>query len=386
VLQSPTTLLSVTPAPRMTNNFESALNQLPAPGLHRQIRIELETLSTALRLQGRLLPLDALLACYATFAERFGPAVLRTLSGERLLRAMFDGSRRDSLVYWLERGDKSYPASTFGLINGGPPLAMFGLYRRSGVDVWVTGRSNKDRREVSLTEAIAIATSLRDELMEAWEVLSRFDGSLDDSAYLHLQQSMAQVAPVLSNRAWAHKYFHMLRPDVLDDFHIEELQSAHLISLLEVPPEGSGRYFRAGRYVRIAKELGWPINHLAAVLNNRPETSRHGHWLIPSASVSRRDGAVTLSASVGIPSGSAFVVQDGQEIVAIGRLSTGYDPDAPTAADEVPVRWIDDSRWRLVEPEGASTRVRRLKSARNRVEIERRMLAHRVGPAASESR
>jgi hypothetical protein len=367
----------------MARDFEPALNGSPTSGLHPQIRMELEAVARALQVEGRILPIDALTACYSSFAERFGPMVIKALSGEQLLRTMFDGSWRESLVYWLERGEKSYPASTFGLINGGPPLAMFGLYRRSGVDVWVTGRSSKDSREVSLTEAIAIATSLRDELMAAWEVLSRFDGSRNDGAYLRLQHSMSLVAPLLSNRAWAHKYFHMLRPDMLDDFHIEELQSAHLISLLEVPPEGSGRYFRAGRYLRITEELGWPINHLATVLNNRPETSRHGHWLIPSSVVSRRGGEIMLSASVAIPSGSAFAVQDGQHIVGIGRLSAGYDPGARSAAQGVPVRWIDESRWQLVEPEGASIRVRKFKSIRNRVEIERRVLARRVGQAAS---
>lgn len=326
---------------------------------------------------------DELARCYARFGERFGPRVLAALSGEPLLRTMYDGSSRDSLAYWLERGDKVHPAGTFGLISGGTPLAIFGLYRRSGMDVWVAGRHYADEREVPLSEAIDIVSRFRDQLLAACAVLEQFPATTDDGLYAGLQADLDRAARDLSNRVWLHKYLHMLRPDALEDFHNEELQEAHLISLLEVPPRGDGRYLRAGRYVRIAGELGWPINHLACVLNHRRTKARLKQWLTP-ASVARRDGEVRLACAHALPEGTVFVTCDGREVTAIGQLQADHARSAAAGAEVwTPVRWLDESRWRLPEAERGGETVKRLTSAVNRVAIERRILDVTPSPSTT---
>ena len=53
---------------------------------------------------------------------------------------------------------------------------------------------------------------------------------------------MDQHAPDVSNTAWGHKYFSLLFPDKLDDYHNPNYQRFYLIKLLQKPPEEDGRY------------------------------------------------------------------------------------------------------------------------------------------------
>ena len=39
--------------------------------------------------------------------------------------------------------------------------------------------------------------------------------------------------------------------------------------ILEIPPAHDGLYVCAGRFVHLAAKMGWPINHLTSVLNER---------------------------------------------------------------------------------------------------------------------
>ncbi len=87
------------------------------------------------------------------------------------------------------------------------------------------------------------------------------------------EQEMDAQCPDVGNTAWGHKYFSLLYPDKLDFFHVSDYQRFHLIKLLQVPPEGEGRYLAAGRFVRLAAELGLHLNHLGHLLvirNGRP--------------------------------------------------------------------------------------------------------------------
>jgi 5-methylcytosine-specific restriction protein B len=44
-----------------------------------------------------------------------------------------------------------------------------------------------------------------------------------DPDYEQLQKDMDSVAPDVSNLAWGHKYFSLLFPDKLDDYHSASL-------------------------------------------------------------------------------------------------------------------------------------------------------------------
>src|SRR3974377_1339546 len=76
-----------------------------------------------------------------------------------------------------------------------------------------------------------------------------------------------------------HKYLSLLAPTKLDDYHNPDYQRFHLIKMLQVPPEGEGRYVCAGRYGAIADELGIPINHLTTVLNEHTPKP-HPYWRV----------------------------------------------------------------------------------------------------------
>jgi hypothetical protein len=47
---------------------------------------------------------------------------------------------------------------------------------------------------------------------------------------------------------WGRKYFSLLAPERLDDYHNADYQRFHLVKMLQVPPEGGGRYLCAGRF------------------------------------------------------------------------------------------------------------------------------------------
>ena len=80
---------------------------------------------------------------------------------------------------------------------------------------------------------------------------------------------MDEEAPTVSDLAWEHKYFSLLYPGKLDDYHVSSYGRYHLIKLLQTPPETEGRYAAVGRYVTIAREVGISLQNLTAVLNER---------------------------------------------------------------------------------------------------------------------
>jgi 5-methylcytosine-specific restriction protein B len=243
--------------------------------LHERLFGELKDLHRKLMDEGELRSRQQLAQYYATFQDRFGIDRLQTLDGELLLNTIHDFSSTDSLGYWLEyKNDEELPA-IFGSIAGGSAL-KYGIYRRKETGAWMTGPPG-NQREISLEEAIQIAREQRDQLARGAELLEGLPANGNDEDYQHLQEGMDDVASDVSDKAWGHKYLHMLYPDKLDDYHVQEYQRFHLIKLLQVPPEGQGRYAAGGRYVSIAEELEIPLNHLAAILNRR-NGRPHSYW------------------------------------------------------------------------------------------------------------
>ena len=234
------------------------------------LRIEqsLRSAHDAVARRGELLSTERLQQCYAAFRDRFGPDRLKSLDGEALLEAMHTHGNRESLVYWLEfKNDVEFPGPTFGSIAGGS-AHKFGLFRRKDTGQWVTG-SPQDEKSVSQAEAVVIARKHRDQLLAGVALLEELPSNSDDSRYRQLQEQLGQVAPDVCDLAWGHKYFSLLFPDKLDDYHNHRFQRFNLIKLLQLPPEQEGLYVAAGRFVSLAGEFRWPINHLTASLNER---------------------------------------------------------------------------------------------------------------------
>lgn len=215
--------------------------------------------------RGDILSDEKLAEYYQLFKQTFGPEKLMSMDGEILLSTMHDTRNRDSLVYWLEfKNDEQMP-NRFGSIAGGSGL-KFGIYRKGETGLWMTGSPAK-QETLTVEAAIAIARRHRDQLIAGTKILEVFPLGASNEDYASLQLQMDDVAPEVSNSAWGHKYFSMLFPDKLEDYHNAYYQRFHLIKLLQLPYSMDGRYTVAGQYMAIAKELNLHINNLSRILN-----------------------------------------------------------------------------------------------------------------------
>lgn len=359
---------------------------------------------------------------FDTFAAKFGPAVLRRLEGAELLDTLHAHGNKDSLVYWLEfKNDDELPA-IFGSIAGGSAL-KFGLYRRKETGQWMTG-SAAQQHELSLEDAIAMASRNRDQFIAAVEVLERFKarGGCD---YEALQKDVQGAAPDVAETAWGHKYLSLLFPDVLDDYHVPLYQRFHLIKLLRLPPRTEGRYVAAGEFVPMAHELRMPVNHLTRLLNER-HGSPHWYYRVGTSAKDRRDEWPAMHignlVAIGWPKlgdlsniehnqagkdrlkalfdkhypndpralgratnqvfkfvatmnvGDLVLACDGATVLGIGRIKGDYQY-APGVefCHRRPVDWLSLVEWKMPEPEGLMTTVHLLTKPGLLIEAERRV-------------
>ena len=389
---------------------------------------------------GELLPSRRLEECYSLFRNRFGPDALRQLDGEQLLDTMHTYGK-DSLVYWLEfKNDEEFPGK-FGSIAGGSAL-KFGIYRKRDTGIWMTGSSQK-QEELSVSDAVEVARRHRDQLVAGSEIISKLSYRAEDEEYASLQNEMDRCAPDISNSAWGHKYFSLLFPDKLDDYHGGEYQRFHLAKLLKRPPEGAGRYLAAGMFVRLARELEWPLNHLTSVLNQvngRPYRSwrvgtslgeaesdtiwptmrdndcvaigwpklgdlsefQHNreskaqiaqlltkHYDLSSNVAGRKAGEILNFACV-MEEGAPVLAASGERILGLGRISGPYRFDPKTHKDaphQRNVEWKSTEEFRLPMQEGLQMTVYSLrKSFDNLIDLERRLLDAPASPARGTSR
>jgi 5-methylcytosine-specific restriction protein B len=247
--------------------------------LDSRIAEELQATYQRLDDEGKLLSNAQLDAAYQVFRSRFGLERLQALDGEELLLAMHSRGDNSSLVYWLEfKQDEEFPTRMFGSISGGS-AHKFGVFYRQEKAAWMGGSPQKPQ-EITLQQAIQIARTQRDELVRAAELLRSLPDRASDEKYVELQRRIDQVAPTVGDSAWGHKYLSLLFPEKLDDFHNPEYQRFHLIRLLQMPPQESGRYVCAGRFVTMAEELGLRLNHLTHVVNERDGRNPYGYWRV----------------------------------------------------------------------------------------------------------
>lgn len=373
---------------------------------------------------GTLLPLTELQENYRIFQDRFSVEHLQTIDGKELLSTMHDlnPNNRDSLVYWLEyKDDDDFRGRAFGLI-GGANAMKYGIYQEKGTGIWKTrGQSNKSV-EITIDEAIEIARKHREQLARGVELLRGLPNSTSDDVYAKLQKDLNQEAPDVNDTMWGHKYFSLMFPDKLDDYHVANLQRFNLVKLLQpdIPSQDAGRYITAGRYVAIAQHLNMPINHLTGVLNTQEEKF-HRYWSIrvedwhpqregnfigmdwnelgdlshvtynrdskqqladlmqeryPS---STRKNLQHLFYFLTLVSPNDIVVAfqaSGRKVLGIGRVTGDYYYYSDKLAHRRPVTWltIEDSPWQFPHEEGFSDGLRSIDRYENQVEIERRLL------------
>ena len=393
--------------------------------LDKRLKESIEQAHINLLQSGQLLRSEVLDRCYSLFRSRFGPEVLKQHNGEELLNLMHARPNKESLVYWLEfKNDEELPAK-FGSIAGGSAL-KFGLYWRKETGGWMTG-SSQNQTKVAIADAIAIATKQRDQLLSAADLLEKLPQNASDTKYAELQEQMDKLSPDASRYAWGHKYLSLLYPTKLDDYHNSDYQRFYLLTLLQLPPKQDGLYVVAGRYVKIAEELGIPINHLTTILNHRTPKPRT-YWRIGTsldendsiwelmkdgnfvaigwpklgniaeisddknlretirqtlqkkyktpANVASRKAGEIRNFVAGISEGDLVLAADGKRILGIGRVTGPYRFDLasqPEAPHRRAVNWLTGEPWNLPTNEGLRTTVVEISEPQNLIETERRL-------------
>jgi|HubBroStandDraft_4_1064222.scaffolds.fasta_scaffold00671_2 5-methylcytosine-specific restriction protein B len=385
----------------------------------------------------------------ALFRDRFGPAVLSQLDGEALLRLMHGraSSEPRCLAYWLEfKNDEEFAGNRFGGIGGGSAL-KFGIFQRQSDGAWVTG-SPQAQQVLSLQDAIARARKQRDELVGGAEVLLSLEAiDTSDKAYVGLQAAMEKAAPELVSDGWTHKYWFLIAPDRIDDYHSPRYQRFHLFKLLQMSPDrvgtmegGSPRFICAGRFIAAARELGVPVTTLNTILNRR-DGAFHRYWKVGTTAgytgeshwTEMRDGGfVSIGWHEEVPDLSEVIGQDkttvknrirdwlapsypsdpavasrkageilnfaqeiseldlvlaceGQTVLGIGRVRGPYEFDGNLGfPHKRPVDWLTLDSWRMPEQEGPLTTVYELgRSAANLLEIEQRLFRRGLAPVSA---
>ncbi|MCA9040566.1 MAG: AAA family ATPase, partial [Planctomycetaceae bacterium] len=366
---------------------------------------------------------------YRNFRERFAPEKLAALDGEKLLVEMHDLREQDSLVYWLEfKKDEEFNNRLFGGISGGSAM-KFRIFRRKETGTWQGANERGKPKDITLEEAIEIARQNRDQLLVGCKLLEAMtEEDTSDEAYAELQRQMDEQAPDIAHLSWAHKYFCMIHPQKIDDYHSIEWEHYILLRLLQIPPEGNGRYLCAGRFVSAAREVELPMIHFTAVLNNiygdryrywrvgtRNDKTKTSHWeqmkrneymsigwpelgdlswLEPKKEARDRlkeelaeqfpekEPSVIGNWSSQIrkfilqmSEGDLIIAADGQKILGVGKVIGGYHYEAGLEfPNQRPVQWLSLDEWVLPhKQEGLMSSVRELKDEVNLLEIEQRI-------------
>ena len=158
------------------------------------------------------------------------------------------------MMYWLEyKNDDEFSTISFGGIGGGSAL-KFGVFRRKETGNWAVAGKGNIPEEITVGQAVEIAQKQRDQLLRGIDLLGTLAGDAGDESTAHFRTNLERLAPDVSNFAWAHKYFHLMFPDKLDDFHNEDWQRFYLRKVLQQPPSLSRiRYVCAD-----AVMLQWP--------------------------------------------------------------------------------------------------------------------------------
>jgi len=246
--------------------------------IYKLIRRRLEDYKDIAQKKGYFVPRGVRLNMRDIFLSRWAPEKLMALSGRELLYKMFGSKEDDSLTYWLEsKHTNEFYSVAFGSISGGS-IDKFFLFKYSRVNGGWIGRklSNLDLSEnekVGMPEdyAIILATLIRDAIVKGAEEVEKL--SLGEMSYDELETNLAlihnkfvsaipsEISPYFDipynifHRAWVHKYFHLLYPEYISDFHAKKALWFIPVSLAHKSKEGS--YQNDGVLKQIISNAGY---------------------------------------------------------------------------------------------------------------------------------
>lgn len=188
---------------------------------------------------------------YKEFQSYFAPSILKQLGGRDILDKIFYSDKKDehNLCYTLEHDTRYH---LFGGIKGGSSY-KFGLFYNKDRNSWVTGSPTKVRL-LSEKEAIALGSSIRDELVLGAETVEKYGALKDLNDYVNLYAKLFKVMPNLVSKMWAMKYLHMIFPNLFPVFYNGEWQNRVLNQLSIEPKEDS--FIRMGQIALFVKQCG----------------------------------------------------------------------------------------------------------------------------------
>lgn len=182
------------------------------------------------------------------FVEKYGVDELKARQGEELLNFLFLGGNEDNLCHELEYAKRN--RELFGSVKSGTAF-KYPLFKRDGV--WVTGSSRKPK-SLTLSEAIILGTSVRDQIVKAVEEIKNNlpINSVED--YLNLYTKLYAIMPDLVDSLWIIKYFHMLFPELMPVFYNKEWQ-VKVLAVIDIAPSET-LYGRLGQIALFVVECG----------------------------------------------------------------------------------------------------------------------------------
>ena len=166
-----------------------------------------------------------------SFIEKFGPDAISELSGKELLTRLFisDVESKDNMCYMLEFHPQI--KEIYGSIAGGSSF-KYGLFYHKKNLCWTTGSPSKPQT-LTEDEAIKVAESMRDGLVEGAKIISEHTGFDSVEGYTHLYNKLSHI-PLIDN-VWVLKYYQMLFPNELPVFYARNYQIDVLRFLKQEP-------------------------------------------------------------------------------------------------------------------------------------------------------
>ena len=165
------------------------------------------------------------------FVKNFGVESISALSGKELLTKLFysDVENKENLCYTLEFHPKM--REVFGSIAGGSAF-KFGLFYHKKNHCWTTGSSQKSQ-QLTEEEAIKVATSIRDALVQGAKLIEAHKDVDTIEGYEQLYTQLQAIPGIDS--VWMLKYYQMLFPEVLPVFYGKNIQIEVLRFLKQEP-------------------------------------------------------------------------------------------------------------------------------------------------------
>lgn len=165
------------------------------------------------------------------FVSNFGVESISALSGKELLTKLFysDVENKENLCYTLEFHPKM--REIFGSIAGGSAF-KFGLFYHKKNHCWTTGSSQKSQ-QLTEEEAIKVATSIRDALVQGAKLIEAHKDVDTIEGYEQLYTQLQAIPGIDS--VWMLKYYQMLFPEVLPVFYGKNIQIEVLRFLKQEP-------------------------------------------------------------------------------------------------------------------------------------------------------